>query len=417
MFEGLRDLQGAAPSVSKLRLVVDSLRAETLAELPDASIEADLCELQRTCEALEIERARRVREAERRRLFERDGHLSVGAWLVARFRMSWAGARSLAGLGRSLEQMPVTRRGLEDGEISLAAARVLAGALAGEPEAFAEAERTLVEAAKLHSIVGLQRVAAHWRDVVCEGLGFDGRLARRFLHASTTLGGMVRVDADLDPETGESVLTAIRAVLDAEARSRTPQDDRTPSQRRADALGEVCRAWLERTDRPTVGVERPHITVTVPLDVLRSQGIAEFDIAGTASAEAARRLACDASVTRVVLGPRSEPLDVGRRTPVVPASMRRALHVRDGACRFPGCERPKSWCDAHHVRHWAHGGPTSVGNLVLLCRRHHRLIHEGGFSVVISGGRPMFGRPDGSSLDGLSPPLGEVQPGPMSASR
>jgi hypothetical protein len=117
-----------------------------------------------------------------------------------------------------------------------------------------------------------------------------------------------------------------------------------------------------------------------------------------------RRLACDASVTRIVLGPRSEPLDVGRRTAVVTGALRRALIARDRACRFPGCDRHHGWCDAHHVRHWADGGATGLHNLVLLCRRHHRAIHEGGFGLGMEGTHPVFRRPDGSILEDRAPP-------------
>jgi hypothetical protein len=126
--------------------------------------------------------------------------------------------------------------------------------------------------------------------------------------------------------------------------------------------------------------------------------VAELDQVGPIDHETVRRLACDASVTRIVFGPRSEPLDVGRRTSVVPSAIRRAVVARDRHCRFPGCDRPQGWCDAHHVRHWADGGPTSVGNLVLLCRRHHRLTHEG-FTLELVDGEPMFRRPDGTRID------------------
>src|SRR5436190_64623 len=147
---------------------------------------------------------------------------------------------------------------------------------------------------------------------------------------------MVRVDGDLDPETGETLLTALGAVLDSEARSRTEEDHRTPAQRRADALGEVCRQWLDRGNRPNVGGERPHMTVTVDVDALASDGDAELDRSGPVAGTIARRIACDASIMRVVMAGRSEPLDVGRRTPVIPPSMRRAVIVRDRGCRFPG---------------------------------------------------------------------------------
>ncbi|HEX9694604.1 MAG TPA: HNH endonuclease signature motif containing protein [Actinomycetota bacterium] len=124
---------------------------------------------------------------------------------------------------------------------------------------------------------------------------------------------------------------------------------------------------------------------------------------GTITPETARRWACDASIARVITIGRSEPLEVGRRTPVVPASLRRAVVVRDCGCRFPGCDRPHGWCDAHHVQHWADGGPTSVSNLVLLCRPHHRLIHQR-FGMEMVHGRPVFHRPDGSPLEDRAPP-------------
>jgi hypothetical protein len=147
--------------------------------------------------------------------------------------------------------------------------------------------------------------------------------------------------------------------------------------------------------------------VTIDLGTLTGggSGTSEFDHTGPLLPEIARRWACDASVTRVVLGPKSEPLDVGRKTPVVPAPMRRAVVARDGHCRFPGCDRPHTWCDAHHVVHWADGGRTALPNLVLLCRRHHGLVHDGGgFRLEMMEGRPCFYRRDGSALEDRAPP-------------
>jgi len=293
--------------------------------------------------------------------------------------------------------------------------RVLSSARDADPAAFERAEAQLVEAARIHSIGDLQKVAAYWRQRVERERALEGEdehWARRRLHASVSYLGTVRVDADLDPETGETLLTALGAVLDAESRSRREDDDRTPAQRRADALGEICRQWLDRSDRPTVAGERPHLSVTVGADALGGAGSdSELDHAGPIPAEIARRLACDASVMRVVMSGRSEPLDVGRRTPVVSPAIRRAVIVRDRRCRFPGCDRPHTWCDAHHVVHWAEGGPTALANLVLLCRRHHRMVHRPrGFRLELEHGRPIFRRPDGSllrdgpTLGGRAPP-------------
>jgi hypothetical protein len=397
-----------------------------LPDLPDARIEEDLVELQRVVELIELERLRRIGELDRRGGFERDGHLSMAGWLVATLRLGWGAARDHVRVARALEAMPRTRETVASGEVSMSAARVLVSAREADPDAFGRAEALLVEAARVHPVADLHRVATFWRQQVERERapeGEDEAWTRRALHAAVTWRGTVRVDGDLDPTTGESLLTALRAVQDIEARTRGRGDERTPAQRRADALGEICRQWLDRGDRPSVGGERPHLTVTVPLDELRSataEGLrdrelmtstaldgvgAELDHTGPASTGIVRQLACDAAVMRVVMSGRSQPLDVGRRTPVIPAAMRRAVVVRDRSCRFPNCGRPHTWCDAHHIVHWADGGVTSVSNLLLLCRRHHRMIHRpGGFGLDLAGGVPTFFRPDGSPLEGRSPP-------------
>jgi len=391
--------------VSELRSAIEALGPEILAELPDARLEEDFAELQRAAELLEAERLRRLAEIDRRRVFARDGHLSAASWLVDHFRMAWGPAKESVRLARALEAMPGVLAALEDGAVSMSAVRVLTEARDAEPQAFAEAEMFLVDAAGTFRVADLRRVVTHWRQVVERTRGVDpleALRARRRLHASVTLDGNVRVDGDLDPENGETLLTALRAVLDDEARSGRA-DDRSAAQRRADALGEICRQWLDRGDRPGVAGERPHLTVTLGVHALRSGAPGELDHVGPIGAETARRLACDASIARVVMAGRSEPLDVGRRTATVPSALRRAVVARDGRCRFPGCDRPQSWCDAHHVVHWADGGPTSLANLVLLCRRHHRLVHDG-FRVEMVVGRPAFRRPDGSPLEDRGPP-------------
>jgi hypothetical protein len=421
--------------MSELRSAIDALRTESLAELPDARIEEDFDELHRAVEQLEAERLRRLAEIERRGLFQRDGHLSAAAWLADRHRVSPGAARDHVRFAGALRTMPATARALEAGQVSLSGARVLAAAQTAEPDAFSGDEELLLAAARLHSVRDLGRAVAFWRMRVEVERGDDPEetlLARRRLHASVLLDGMVRVDGDLDPETGESLLTALRAVMDAEARAPgADQDPRTPAQRRADALGEVCRQWLDRPDRPIVAGERPHVTLTVAVESLAGEdrtaalsgmaadgaapdgalshdGVPEpphLDHVGPVTTTTARRLTCDAAVMRIVMAGPSEPLDIGRRTKVVSPPLRRAVIVRDRGCRFPGCDRPHTWCDAHHVVHWADGGPTSFDNLLLLCRPHHRLIHRpGGFTLDVLHGRPMFRRPDGSTLGDRAPP-------------
>jgi Domain of unknown function (DUF222)/HNH endonuclease len=388
--------------LSELRSAVEALRSETLPDLPDARLEDDFTELQRVCEQLELERLRRLAEIERRRLFERDGHLSAASWLATRFRVAWGTARGQTHLARALTHMPATRRALEAGDVSLSAACVLVAARDANPDAFDRSEVQLVDAARIHTINDLQRVASFWRQRV-ERDRLDDRLrARRRLHASVSFEGMVRVDGDLDPEAGETLLTALRAVMDAGSRNGSGGDDRTPPQRRADALHEICRQWLDLADRPSVAGERPHVAVTVDAPALAgaSSGAGDLDRVGAVDVTVARQLSCDASVMRVVMAGRSQPLDVGRRTPVVPPAVRRAVIVRDRTCRFPGCDRPHTWCDAHHVVHWTEGGSTSLQNLLLLCRRHHGMIHRReGFRLNLEDSVPVFRRWDGTVLE------------------
>jgi len=307
--------------VSELRSVIVSLRGEVLSELPDARVEEDFSELHAAVEALEAERLRRLAEIERRRIFERDGHVSAASWLAGRFGLGWGEARRGVALARGLERMVRVRRALEAGAVSLSAVGELAEVQEAEPEAFVGAEGFLVDAAARLSITDLRRAARHWRTVMeRERAGPDGLAevlrARRRLHASVTLEGTVRLDGDLDPETGETVLTALGAVLDTEARSTAgtstagtstagaDRDDRTSAQRRADALGEICLSWLDRSDRPEVAGERPHLSVTVPLDALRAPeepglvdrapgvpSVAELDHVGPVDRATVRRLA------------------------------------------------------------------------------------------------------------------------------
>lgn len=394
--------------MSGLRSALEEYRREEPAELPSAHVQEVFGELHRSAESLEAERLRWLAVLDRQAAYVEDGHLSTASWLVATFGMSWGQARTQVRLARSLRDMPRTMEALASGEVSSAAVRILASAHDAHPEAFPEHEEVLLEAAQSHTVKELDHVTRYWAQALDTEQALrdqDDMRDRRRLHVSPTVFGMVRVDGDLDPETGETLITALRAVQDAEVRAGDVV--RTPAQRRADALGEICRQWLDSSDRPTVGGERPHITVTIDMEALmgREGGVSEFDHSGPILPEVARRLACDASVSRIVLGPRSEPLDVGRRTPVVPAPLRRAVVVRDRHCRFPGCDRTQAWCDAHHLIHWADGGPTALSNLVLLCRRHHGMVHQpGGFWSELVDGRPVFRRPDGSILAGRAPP-------------
>jgi hypothetical protein len=173
-----------------------------------------------------------------------------------------------------------------------------------------------------------------------------------------------------------------------------PGDDRTLTERQGDALAEVIRIAADAGQAPAEGGERPHIAVTVSLETLQSGiGSATLDDGHTLTPEQARRLACDAGIIPIVLGAKSQPIDIGESKRLADKRLRQALAIRDKGCAAPGCERTPHQCHAHHVQHWADGGPTTLANMVLVCHHHHRLIHHAGWEVRMENGLPVFTRP------------------------
>jgi hypothetical protein len=381
-----------------------------LRRVPDERLSTEIVDIERRIRRLQAARLRRIAELDRRKRVRGEGRVATASWLARTLGVSFTSANDDVRVGRALEEMPATSAALARGEMSAAAARVLAVAHQEQPDAFERSEMSLVAVAKTAPAADLASEVRRWVESV-DPHGTADRAARlwrrRRLRIAEQPDGMVRVEGELDPETGETVRTALRAIQDADVRA-TAGDVRSNEQRTADSLGEMARQWMDSSTRPRVARERPHVTVTIALEALRNPHgrVATLAHAGAAPASFARRLACDAAVIPAVLGSRSEPLDVGRKTPVVPPAIRRAVVLRDGHCRFPGCDRPEAWCDAHHVVHWADGGATSAANLLLLCRAHHRAVHEG-FAVRMTRSGPVFHGPEGVPIEepeGRGPP-------------
>jgi Domain of unknown function (DUF222)/HNH endonuclease len=202
------------------------------------------------------------------------------------------------------------------------------------------------------------------------------------------------------PATGNPTAGIGLAVDDGSGDVTDPQaiaarDPRSPAARRADALTELCRRALAHGDLPDNGGEKPHLVLTMSWQQLRDATAGGLlDTGDQLTPAAARQLACDALIIPAVLGGHSQPLDLGRARRLIDGPLRRALVLRDRGCAFPGCERPPEWCNGHHIRSWADGGPTSLANAVLLCGRHHRVIHRGEWIVQIGPhGYPEFTPP------------------------
>jgi hypothetical protein len=227
----------------------------------------------------------------------------------------------------------------------------------------------------------------------------------------------------LTPEVGALLMRAIEAASDALFRSAKDDcEDTEPGQRRADALGLVAERALAAgfggEDAPISGsrAERYQVLVHVEAESLTEEGepgMSELEVGTRLSAESSRRLSCDASCVEVTEGPHGSVLDVGRRARTVPPAVRRALEVRDRGCRFPGCGL--RFTDAHHVVHWADGGDTSLRNLLLLCARHHRAVHEGGFRVCLDAeAKAVFFSPHGAVV-ASTPAMADVGADPLGA--
>lgn len=208
-------------------------------------------------------------------------------------------------------------------------------------------------------------------------------------------GDQLEVSAKLDKIAGAK----FEAMIDplAKPRPTTPEegpDPRTRAEREGDAFADLIDLMLRADRLPEHGGEPVTLTLTMAYrDLAEQTGFATLDTRERMQAKLVRRLACNAGVIPVVLGGRSEHVDIGRKTRTFPASIRRLLVARDQGCSFPGCDRPPKHCDAHHIRFWSEGGGTSVENAALLCRHHHTLIHQSEWEVRLLNGTPTFTPP------------------------
>jgi hypothetical protein len=244
---------------------------QDLRRVPDERLADDICEIERQIRGLQNERLLRIGELDRRKRVRGEGRVATASWLARTLGVSFTSAKDDVRVGRALEAMPATSAALARGDVSSAAVRVLAAAREEQPDGFASEEARLVELACAAAPSELAPAVREWIESHDPDAAPDRASVlwrRRRLRVAPQPGGMVRIDGDLDPETGETVTTALRAIQDADVRTGPP-DGRSGEQRAADALGELSRQWLDLRDRPRVAGERPHVTVTIGLDALR----------------------------------------------------------------------------------------------------------------------------------------------------
>ncbi|MGE0816247.1 MAG: DUF222 domain-containing protein [Vicinamibacterales bacterium] len=333
-----------------------------------------------------------------------NGFQSCAHWLHWRTGIDLGAAREKVRVARALPALPVVSAHMRRGALSYAKVRALTRV------ATSANEQTLVDFALAGTAAHVERLVRGWRrvDDATAAREDEARHRQRQLFTWVDADGMVVIRGRLTPEVGAVLQRALEAAadrlfLDAQsAEADAPRGEAVgAAQRRADAIGLLAETALSAgLDAGTAGDRYQvvvHLEASATADVAGG-GTVELDHGPAyVSAETSRRLACDASVVTMTHDPDGEVQRVGRRTRTIPPSIRRALAARDSTCQFPGCTARR--CDAHHVEHWAEGGSTSLDNLVRLCRRHHRAVHEGGFVVRrMTAGEWAFHLPDGRRL-------------------
>ncbi|HSE04540.1 MAG TPA: DUF222 domain-containing protein [Methylomirabilota bacterium] len=339
------------------------------------------------------------------------GFRSCAHWLSWRVGLDLGAARERVRVARALGALPLLAEALARGELSYAKVRALTRVATPGTEA------RLLAVGRAGTAAHVERIVRGWRrvDGHAEAREAAQQHKSRGMQVYRDVDGTVVVRGRLTPEAGALLLRALdaaRETLYQRRRAAEPPvadpalEPPTRPQQEADALCLLAETALHHELDPGASGERYQVVVHVDAAVLADPaqpGQSVLEGGSHVSAETSRRLACDASRVVMRRDPDGRPVEVGARTRTIPPALRRALLHRDGSCRFPGCHVRVG--QGHHVRHWAQGGPTTLGNLVLLCRRHHRAVHGEGYQVARGpDGAPRFRRPDGRPLPEVAPP-------------
>src|SRR5882724_10305347 len=353
-----------------------------------------------------------------------NGFRSCAHWLTWHIGLDPGAARERVRVARALANLPRLADALARGELSYSKVRALTRV------ATPETEERLLKIGRAGTAEDVERIVRAWRrvDRIAEAKESIRRHRARRLHVYQDEDGMVVIHGRLEPEAGAVFRKALEAAREAlyerargsgvantsvSAETLDPatglivrEDMPTWGQQQADALGLLAQTVLHHGLEPGTPGERYQVVVHVDASVLadpEAPGQSVLEDGAHVSAETSRRLACYSS--RVVMRHDADGrvTEVGARTRTIPPALQRVLQHRDHGCRFPGCGLP--FGQGHHIQHWANGGPTTLSNLALLCRRHHRAVHEEGYHVERQAdGELRFRRPDGRPLPDTPPP-------------
>ncbi len=379
-----------------------------LAEVPLERLESEITELAAHINAATCRWLLLVAEFDRRQGWGDWECRSCAHWLNWKCGIALSAAHEKVRVAHCLARLPAVTAAFAAGQLSYSKVRALTRVATPETEAALLEMATQGTAAHLERIVRAYRKAQR-ADELDEANRIHEDRSLQWRHDED--GSMV-LQARLTPEQGALVRRALEAageVVDESSAEDSSTGSGRRDQRDADSLAALAQSFLASRASVRDGGGSHLVMVHVDAGVLAAgaEGRCELDDGPAIAAEVARRLSCDASVVTIVEDGHGTPLDVGRKTRSIPPALRRALRSRDEGCRFPGCTS-RRFVDGHHVRHWSQGGETSLSNLVSLCRRHHRAVHEGGYAVEPTGNAAQpwaFRRPDGTFLSPAPPTL------------
>jgi hypothetical protein len=283
--------------------------------------------------------------------------------------------------------------------VPVAATQVQAEAV-GQGVDLAAVDQTLAQVATTQPYAQLGRVVGHYLARLDPDGPEPDPTEGRSLTLSKHLDGSLSIRGELDAVGGEKLQAALESIVQA---ARPAGDLRSRAQQLGNAVVQLADNALASGQLPMLRTVKPQLIVTIPLDDLldpaTGPGAATTGFGATLSAARARWAACDSTITRLVLDPDSQPLDLGRTKRVVPPHLRRMVEQRDRHCVFAGCEAPTHWCDVHHLLEWVRDrGETSLENSALLCERHHTKVHHGFRVTRLPDGRWRTYRPDDTEI-------------------
>lgn len=402
--------QGFSSSGGTTPASADSI-TNSVETMPLPEVEREICELAAHINAATCHWLTLAAEFDRRGGHEEFGFVSCASWLAWRCSITPRAAREQLRVARCLRALPRITAAFRRGSLSYSKVRALTRV--AEPAM----EMELLELAEEATAAQLERLLRAYRGAL-EPDAASMAQNRRHLATRWEDDGSISIRASLPPDEAAVFLKGLEIARE-ELRARSADDQAESGAEasaiagpdRADALVALAESAIARGAEAASGGDRHQVVVHIDLAALGSRdadAAATLDEGVALPAETARRLGCDASVIALVERD-GEPLSVGRKTRSIPPALARALRARDGGCRFPGCGRDR-FIDAHHIEHWAHGGETSLDNLVQLCRHHHRLVHEGGWSIARESRGIIFRSPSGRVLDAVPPlPEGSLQ--------